>query len=101
MQQNTVNSYSDTLLPIGLLVGIAALIVIGFQKDMGTGITIIGMLATMLFVAGLRYRLIVISGAHRAGYRNCVYCGVAAPCCTYTTFVSSSNSPTDAAKLSY
>lgn len=97
MQQNTVNSYSDTLLPIGLLVGIAALIVIGFQKDMGTGITIIGMLATMLFVAGLRYRLIVISGL--IGLVIGIVFIVASPhrVARITTFVSSSNSPTDAA----
>ncbi|MBC7746938.1 FtsW/RodA/SpoVE family cell cycle protein [Pedobacter sp.] len=57
--QGKVNSLSDTLVPMGLVIGLAIVFVIGFQKDMGTGITMLGMLAAMLFVAGLNRRMLV------------------------------------------
>jgi len=57
-QQGTLNSMSDTLLPLAFVVGLAALFVIVFQKDMGTGITMLGMVTTMLIVAGLKLRLL-------------------------------------------
>ena len=61
MSTGTLNDISETLVPLAVLVGIAALFVIVFQKDMGTGITMLGMIATMLFVAGLRVRLLGLS----------------------------------------
>jgi len=61
--QEKVNSVSETLVPIAILVGIASLLIIVFQKDMGTGITMLGTVVTMLFLAGLNKRLIVTSGA--------------------------------------
>ena len=57
MKTGTLNSMSDTLLPLAFVIGCAALFVIVFQKDMGTGITMLGMIATMLLVAGLSFRL--------------------------------------------
>lgn len=58
IQTGTLNSISDTLVPLAIVVGLAALFIIVFQKDMGTGITMLGMVATMLLVAGLKFRLI-------------------------------------------
>jgi len=57
-QQGTLDSLSETLLPLAFVIGLAALFVIVFQKDMGTGITMLGMVTTMLIVAGLRVRLL-------------------------------------------
>lgn len=62
MQAGRLNSLSDTLMPVGIILGVVAILVIGLQKDMGTGITIFGMVAVMLVVAGLRMRYIVLSG---------------------------------------
>lgn len=62
MQQGKVNSIEDTLVPLGVLVGVASLFVIVFQKDMGTGITMIGMVLAMLLIAGLRPRLFALVG---------------------------------------
>lgn len=58
MRAGTLNSMPETLIPLSILIGLAALFVIVFQKDMGTGITMLGMIATMLVVAGLKARFL-------------------------------------------
>ncbi len=55
MQQGRVNSIPDTLMPLGILVAFAALIIIVFQKDMGTGLTMLGTLLAMLLVSGINW----------------------------------------------
>ncbi len=61
--QKRVNEVADTLIPIGVVVGAAAVFVIGLQKDMGTGITMLGIVLAMLIVAGVSRRLLLLSGA--------------------------------------
>lgn len=63
MQQGAVNSVNDTLLPLGVLLAVASLFIIVFQKDMGTGLTMFGMVLAMLVVAGLRMYLFLLVGA--------------------------------------
>ena len=63
MQQGKVNSLHDTLIPVGIMSGLAALFIIVFQKDMGTGLTMVGMLLSMLLVAGLSARLFALVAA--------------------------------------
>lgn len=58
IKTGTLNNMSETLIPLAVLMGIAALFIIVFQKDMGTGITMLGMIATMLVVAGLKMRFL-------------------------------------------
>lgn len=58
--QGKLNSVSDTLMPLAVLTGMAILLVIGFQKDMGTGITMLGMLASMIIVSGMKLRLLAL-----------------------------------------
>lgn len=53
MTQGRVNDLHETLIPIGILLAISMFFVIVMQKDLGTGISIVGIIATMLFVAGL------------------------------------------------
>lgn len=67
VQQGKVNSVNDTLLPLGVLLGAASLFVIVFQKDMGTGITMFGMVMAMLMIAGLKARLFALCAAVAAG----------------------------------
>lgn len=57
LTQGKVNNLSETLIPLSVLIGVAIIFVIGFQKDMGTGITMLGMMGAMLFVAGLNKRM--------------------------------------------
>ena len=66
MQSNSVNNIQETLVPIGILVALAVFFVIGLQKDMGTGITILGAIAAMLVVSGLSVRLMLLGGAGMA-----------------------------------
>lgn len=48
-----LNDWSETILPLLLVVGAAMLFVIVFQKDMGTGIALIAIITTMLTIAGV------------------------------------------------
>lgn len=48
-----INSLHETLIPLGILLGIAIIFVIGFQNDMGTGAALIAIVVSMLFAAGI------------------------------------------------
>lgn len=63
IQQGKVSSVQDTLVPLGVLVAVCVLLVIVFQKDMGTGITMLGMLLTMLVIAGIKLRYLMAAFA--------------------------------------
>lgn len=58
VKEGTVDSLQTTLIPIGILMAIAGLLIIVFQKDMGTGITLFGIILAMLYVAGVNKRLL-------------------------------------------
>jgi cell division protein FtsW len=51
-KQGLINDLHKTLIPLGALVLVAVFFVIGIQKDMGTGIAMLAMLAAMMMVAG-------------------------------------------------
>lgn len=54
--QGLINDLHKTLIPLGILTGIASFFVIFLQKDMGTGIAMLSILASMLMVAGIDKR---------------------------------------------
>lgn len=58
-----LNDVKETLIPLGITVGAALLFIVVIQKDLGTGITFFGILASMLFVAGINKRTALIAGA--------------------------------------
>lgn len=58
-----LNDVRETLVPLGVIVVVACLFIVGLQKDMGTGITLIGLVLSMLLVAGVRYRLLALAAA--------------------------------------
>jgi cell division protein FtsW len=60
--QGLINDRSQTLIPLGVIVGIALIFIIGLQKDMGTGLALIAMLAAMLLMAGLKIRIWLLLG---------------------------------------
>jgi cell division protein FtsW len=65
VQQGKLNDVNNTLWPIvGILIAMAV-VVIGFQRDLGTGVTIFAIVMTMLYMAGLwrRLLLIVVAGS--------------------------------------
>lgn len=65
--EGKVNSYEDTILPVAIITGLAVLCIVIFQKDMGTGITLLGMIAAMLYVAGLNQKWLLASLAALIG----------------------------------
>lgn len=60
--QGLINDRKQTLVPLGIVIGIALILIIGIQKDMGTGLTLVAILAAMLLVAGLRLRIWLLLG---------------------------------------
>lgn len=65
MQQGRVNDLHKTLIPLGSLMLLSSLLVIGLQKDMGTGITMVAMFASMLMIAGAGKKIgaVLLGGA--------------------------------------
>jgi cell division protein FtsW len=57
VKEGNVNNFHETLIPVGIITGIAVIFVIGFQKDMGTGLSLIGIIAAMLYLAGINKRM--------------------------------------------
>lgn len=57
-QQGKINDIEHTLKPLGLVVAAAMLFIIVFQKDMGTGISMIAIIFSMLLVSGMQWSLI-------------------------------------------
>ncbi len=55
-KQGLINDREKTLVPLGILMAVATVFVIGFQKDMGTGIVLVAILASMLLLAGVSKR---------------------------------------------
>lgn len=53
VQQGLVNDLNRTLIPMGFLVLIGVLFVIVIQKDMGTGISMLSIIAAMMTVGGV------------------------------------------------
>lgn len=56
MKQGLINDMHHTLVPLGVVVGVSLLFIVGIQKDMGTGITLVSIIAAMLVMSGLRVR---------------------------------------------
>lgn len=69
IKHGQLNSWEETLVPLMIVVGVALLLVVVIQKDLGTGIAIISIVASMLAMAGLNARLgaILIAGVLALG----------------------------------
>jgi cell division protein FtsW len=57
VRQGLVNDLHKTLIPLGSVILLAVIFVIGLQKDMGTGIAMLAILASMMMVAGVSKRV--------------------------------------------
>lgn len=58
-KQGLIDDLKRTLLPVGVLAALALFLVIVVQKDLGTGIAITAIIASMLFVAGISKKIIL------------------------------------------
>lgn len=56
-KQGLINNRDKTLIPLAMIILAAVIFVIGFQKDMGTGISLVAILASMIMVAGLHWKV--------------------------------------------
>ncbi len=61
ISQDKLDDWHQTLIPVGIILLLICAIVIGLQKDLGTGITIVAIVMVMLFVAGINSRMLLIS----------------------------------------
>jgi len=56
VRQGKLNDLHKTIIPMAILTAISMLFIIVLQKDLGTGIALVGIIASMLFVGGLNKR---------------------------------------------
>lgn len=56
VRKGKLNDVHETLISLGVVVAISLLFIIVIQKDLGTGISFIGIIGSMLFVAGINKR---------------------------------------------
>lgn len=63
INQGRINDVQNTLIPAALLLIAVGVIVVGLQKDLGTGLTVFGIVLSILFAAGLRLKYFVTVGA--------------------------------------
>lgn len=57
IKQGLINDTYKTLIPLGALVLVAVILVIGIQKDMGSGIAMLAIVASMMMVGGLNKKV--------------------------------------------
>lgn len=56
-QQGKASDVKDTLVPVAIISGIALLFVAVIQKDLGTAVSLMAIVITMLFVSGVRLKI--------------------------------------------
>jgi len=57
-KEGKINELKETLIPVAAIAAFALLFVIVIQKDLGTGMSLTAIVATMLFVAGINRKII-------------------------------------------
>ena len=60
-EQQKLQNVKETLIPLGILLGVLAVIVVGLQKDLGTGLALFGIVVSVLYVAGLDRKYFAMS----------------------------------------
>lgn len=100
-RQGLIDDRHKTLIPVGVLVLLAALFIIVIQKDMGTGIAMVAIVASMMMVAGVSKKvglmllgaafllgiLLIVTASHRIA--------------RVTTFFSGDNGTAQASDANY
>jgi cell division protein FtsW len=51
----------NTLIPVGLLLAVSLILIVGAQRDMGTGIVLVGIVASMLFIANMKLKYFALA----------------------------------------
>ncbi len=63
VKQGLINDFDKTILPLAVILGLVVFFVVLAQRDLGTGMATLMMVAAMLFMAGLSKRWFAIFGA--------------------------------------
>lgn len=63
VRQGKVNDVQETLFPLAIAIGAAMFVVVVLQKDLGTGISLLAIILSMMVVAGMNSRLLIKIGA--------------------------------------
>lgn len=68
-KQGKINDKHETLMPLALVSFVALLFVVVIQRDLGTGISVIGLILSMLFVGGISKKnlLLILLSAFAIG----------------------------------
>lgn len=53
MKQKMQNDYNNTMVPIAVLVGLSLLFIVVIQKDLGTGISLLGIVSAIMFMSDI------------------------------------------------
>lgn len=56
-KRGKINNWKETLLPAGVIMGIAMVFIVVIQRDLGTGVSLFAIVASMLFVAGVNKKI--------------------------------------------
>ncbi len=51
-----INDYKETLIPLAVIAAICLLFIVVLQKDLGTGVSLVGIITAMLFVGGINIK---------------------------------------------
>ena len=58
-----INNWRETLVPLGIIIGVAEFLIIVVQRDLGTGISLLAIVMMILVMAGMRWKILgVVSG---------------------------------------
>lgn len=69
VKNRQVDSWQESLLPVGLVTGLAAILIVVIQRDLGTGATVFAIVMTMLLIARVSWRnlALILGGVGLAG----------------------------------
>ncbi len=56
-QQGKLNDIQETIIPLGIISGLSLLMIVFLQKDLGTGISLIAIILSMILVAGIDWKI--------------------------------------------
>ena len=56
--QGKINDFHETLVPVGVISAISLLMIVVLQKDLGTGVSLIAIVLSMIIVSGVDWKII-------------------------------------------
>lgn len=60
MKKGEINDVKQTLIPLGILVGLSEFFIVFLQKDLGTGISLLAVVMAMIVASTISFRLLAI-----------------------------------------